>query len=346
MADAGFRFRRLFSPQTPQPITFGLFSRLTEPGTLLGRIQQQAESCPSAKNQEANMKPQNQRVVGLVIVIVGIIALATPRLRSQSTGNEQSERFQRSFSIAPGGTLEVNNYKGTIHVTGSDSNQVAIDVNKHFEGTDADRKWWMENIQVNFRNENNRVAVEVKYPESNCTFCWQVHNYTAAVELEIRVPRQINVNLESYKPDIKVASIQGDIRIKSYKSPIDIDSTTGAVRIDTYKETVKLRNVNVRGPLQIKSYKADAEIDARSLGDSVTLENEKGSIVLRVPANAGMDVDFEGGRRSSFHSDFAMASQAGSYGHDVRGKINQGGAQLRLRTEKGSISLEKLSGAQ
>ncbi len=295
------------------------------------------------------MNPQDQRtkhIIGWLIVIVALIALATPRLRSQSTSSDPSAHFQKTFSITPGGTLEVNNYKGTIHVTGSDTNQVAIDVNKHFEGNDADRKWWMENVQVNFRNESNRVAVEVKYPQWTCMFCWEGHDFTAAVELEIRVPRQINVTLESYKPDIKVASIQGDIRIKSYKSPIEIDSTAGAVRIDTYKETVKLHNVNLRGPLEIKSYKADAEIDARSLGDTVTLENEKGSIVLRIPATAGMDVDFDGGRRSSFHSDFAMTSQTGSYDRSVRGKINQGGTRLRLRTEKGSISLEKLSGAQ
>ncbi|MGZ4841486.1 MAG: DUF4097 family beta strand repeat-containing protein [Candidatus Angelobacter sp.] len=292
------------------------------------------------------MKPQNQRTIGWLIVIVAIVALATPRLRSQSSGNAQPERFQRTFSITPGGTLEVDNYKGTIHVTGSDTNQVAVDVNKHFEGSDADRKWWMENVQVNFRNESNRVAVEVKYPQWTCIFCWPGHDYTAAVELDIRVPRKINVRLESYKPDIKVAAIEGDIRIKSYKSPIVIESTTGAVRIDTYKETVKLRNVNVRGPLEIKSYKADAEIDARSLGDSVTLESAKGSIVLRVPASAGLDVDFEGSRRSSFRSDFAMTSQTGSFDSSFRGKVNQGGTRLRLRTEKGSVSLEKLSGAQ
>jgi DUF4097 and DUF4098 domain-containing protein YvlB len=200
----------------------------------------------------------------------------------------------------------------------------------------------MENVQVNFHNDSNRVAVEVKYPQWNCTFCW--HDYTAAVELEIHVPRQTNVKLESYKPDIRIAGIQGDVRVKSYKSPIELDSTTGAVRIDTYKDTVKLRNVNVRGPLEIKSYKADAEIDARNLGDSVILENSKGSIVLRVPANAGLDVDFEGSRRSSFRSDFAMASQTGSFNSSFRGKVNQGGTHVRLRTEKGSVSLEKLSG--
>jgi len=291
------------------------------------------------------MTPQNQRTIGWLIVIVGIVALATPRLRSQgtSTSTDPSEHFQRTFNIAPGGTLDVDNYKGTIHVTGSDTNQVTVDVNKHFEGNDADRKWWMENVQVNFRNESNRVSVEVKYPQWACTFCWQGHDYTADVALEIHVPRQINVQLESYKPDIRIAGVQGDIRVKSYKSPIEIADTTGAVRIDTYKETVKLRNVSLRGPLEIKSYKAEAEIDARNLGESVTLENEKGSIVLRVPANAGMDVDYEGGRRSSFSSDFPIASQTGSFNSSFHGKVNQGGARVRLRTVKGSISLQKLS---
>jgi hypothetical protein len=295
------------------------------------------------------MDRQNQRAMGWLVVVLGVVALAamsTPRLRSQSAsgGSEQAERFQKTFNIASGGTLDVDNYKGTIHVTGADTNQVTVDVTKRFEDNDADRKWWMENIQVNFHNDNNRVAVEVKYPQWNCTFCWQGHDYTAAVELEIHVPRQTNVKLESYKPEIRVAGIQGDIRVKSYKSPIEIADTTGAVRIDTYKDTVKLRNVNVRGPLEIKSYKADAEIDARNLGDSVTLENSKGSIVLRVPANAGLDVDFEGSRRSSFRSDFAMASQTGSFNSSFRGKVNQGGTHVRLRTEKGSVSLEKLSG--
>ena len=292
------------------------------------------------------MDRENQRVMGWLVVILGVVALiamGTPRLRSQSAGgSDQAERFQKTFNIANGGTLDVDNYKGTIHVTGADTNQVSVDVTKRFEGSDADRKWWMENVQINFHNESNRVAVEVKYPE--CTFCWPGHDYTAAVELEIHVPRQTNVKLESYKPDIKIAGTQGDIRIKSYKSPIEIDSTTGAVRIDTYKDSVKLHDVNLRGPLEIKSYKADAEIDARSLGDSVTLENTKGDIVLRIPANAGLDVDFEGGRRSSFSSDFAMASQTGSFNSSFRGKVNQGGIRVRLRTEKGSVSLEKLSG--
>jgi hypothetical protein len=292
-----------------------------------------------------DMNKQTQRMAVCLIAIVALIALAAPSLKSQSSSStQQPESFQRSFNITPGGILHVDNYKGTIHVTGSDGNQVVVDVIKRFEGSDADRKWWLENLEVNFHNDPERVAVEVKYPQWNCVFCWEDHDYTAQVDLEIRVPRQINVTLESYKPDIKVASVQGDIRIKSYKSPIIIDSTTGSIRIDTYKDTVKLNNVTLRGPLEIKSYKADAEVNARALGETADLESGKGTIVLRVPQNTGLNVDYEGGRHSSFHSDFSLNVQAGRLDSSVHGTINQGGTKLRLRTEKGSVTLETLPG--
>lgn len=291
------------------------------------------------------MNKQTQRLAGWLIAVAGLIALAAPNLRSQSSGsNEQPESFQRSFNIKTGGILHVDNYKGTIHVTGAEGNQVVVNVTKKFEGSDADRKWWLENLQVNFSNDPERVAVEVKYPQQNCIVCWQDRDYTAEVDLEIKVPRQIDVTLESYKPDIKVASVQGDIRIKSYKSPITIDSTTGSIRIDTYKDTIKLNNVTLHGPLEVKSYKADTEINAKALGATVNVESDKGTTVVRVPQNAGLDVDYEGGRHASFRSDFSLNIRAGSFETSLRGTVNQGGTKLRLRTEKGSVSLEKLSG--
>ena len=106
--------------------------------------------------------------------------------------------------------------------------------------------------------------------------------------------------------------------------------------------SIRLRDVNVRGALDIKSYKADADISVRSLGDSASLETYKGEIMLRLPKNAGFDVDFSGGRRTSFHSDFPLASHAGSrWDRDVRGTVNQGGTHLRLRSEKGSVTLRQ-----
>ncbi len=290
----------------------------------------------------ASLNLVSLRTRGVVLAVVSAALLLQYPMSAQTSGDQKADNFQRTFSLGSGGTLVVDNYKGTIHVTGTDGNQVMVDVRKRFEGSESDRKWWMENLQVNFHNDSGKVEVAVKYPSYTCIFCWQISDYSALVELEIRVPRQVNVRIESYKPDIRIASIQGDIRIHSYKSPIAIESTTGGIRIDTYKDTIKLRDVSVRGALDIKSYKADADISVRSLGDTASLETYKGDITLRLPKNAGFDVDFTGGRHTSFHSDFPLATHAGSrWDHDVRGTVNQGGTHVRLRSERGSVTLRQ-----
>jgi hypothetical protein len=288
------------------------------------------------------MKPITR--FSIIAAATVLVALSVTSVFAQNP-DQKAERFQRTFNLNSGGTLVVDNYKGTIHVSGTDGNQVVVDVYKRFDGNSSDRKWWMDNVEVNFHNDSGKVEVAVKYPNQICLFCWNDRDYTASVELDVRVPRQTSVRVESYKPDIRIVGIQGDIRINSYKSPIVIEGTTGAVRIDTYKETIRLSNVTLRGALDVKSYKADADISARSLGDSLNVETEKGSITLRLPRNAGFDVDFSGGRRSSFQSDFPLGTQASNrWDRDVRGTVNQGGAHLRLRTERGSVSLQKDSG--
>jgi len=280
-----------------------------------------------------------------LILVLGLAAICSfiqaPKASAQE---QQSDHFQKTFSVSPGASLNVENYKGAVHVAAAEGNQVVVDVQKRFEGSsDSDRKWWLENVKVDFQNDPTHVKVKVEYPSQNCSFCFGFNDYTAAVELEIRVPRQINVTLNGYKPDVRISGVEGNIAIKSYKSPMLVEATTGGIRIDTYKDTIRLQNVRIRGELQVKSYKADTEVSARDLGQTADIETEKGDITVRVPGNAGLDVDYSGGRRASFHSDFNLAVTSGS-GEDVRGTVNGGGTKLRLRTVKGSVALERISG--
>jgi hypothetical protein len=289
------------------------------------------------------MKPSARFSIPLVVLLCAFA------LAQSSVDQPQPEHFTRSFTVAPGGTLRVENYKGAIQVTGGSGNQIAVKVDKKFEGSDSDRRWWMENVRVKFENNANQILVAVEYPTSNCASgCGDhdytgEHDYTAAVELRIEVPQNTNLDIDGYKPDIKLASVEGNIRVKSYKSPIDIESTNGAIDISTYKETIRLHEVTVRGDLRLKMEKGDATIEARNLGSDADIETGKGSVVLRVPRNAGISVDYNGSRRSSLRSDLPIASESGFHSNEVRGTINGGGTHLRLRTNRGSFSIEGLS---
>ena len=73
-------------------------------------------------------------VYGLFLTVMLLLA------QTASAQEQQPEHFQRTFTVSPGAALNVQNYKGTIHVSAADGNQVVVDVQKRFEGDDSDRK--------------------------------------------------------------------------------------------------------------------------------------------------------------------------------------------------------------
>jgi len=284
-----------------------------------------------------------RRLFSIAVALAVLTWLCQAPALSQTARSEE-EGLTRTFTVNSGATLAVENYKGTIHVTGSDSKQVVIEVEKKFEGSDGDRKWWMDNTHISFENDPSRVRVAVQYPNSDCVLdCSDAHSdYTGVVELTIQVPKHTRLNLSGYKPDVKISAIEGDLQIHSYKSPINIESTVGGIDITTYKESVHLRDVGLRGRLHLIMQKGEATVEAKSLGDEVDIETEKGRVVLGVPRTAGLTIDYSGGRRGNFHSDLPIASETGFGSNEMHGTINGGGTRVRLRTEKGSISLESM----
>lgn len=303
------------------------------------------------------MKTLN-RVAGISVALTALAvgsALSAPMVFAQDAQKSNPESFQRSFPMSAGGTLVVENLKGTIHVTGSDTNQVAVSVRKVFTGgSDKERQWWIANAKVDFDSAPNHLNVRVEYPNWNCVslfmHCAEISD---EVDLTIAVPRATNIELDGTKPDVAISSIEGNIRITSTKSPIDIRATEGAIRIDTTKGDVRLSDVAIKGRLDLTSTKADAVIEAKSIAGDVNLETEKGSVVVRMPSTAGVDLDYVGGRRASFHCDFAVTTnengaelndvsgRVGREGAHIAGAINQGGVRMTLRTERGTISIEK-----
>ena len=103
----------------------------------------------------------------LTLAVAGALLFVLPAAAQQT-----EDHFQRNFAISSGGTLAVDNYKGQIRVSATDSSRVVVDVLKKFEGTDKDRKWWMANTEIHFNNSADRVAISVAYPSCSCCNCF------------------------------------------------------------------------------------------------------------------------------------------------------------------------------
>ena len=66
---------------------------------------------------------------------------------------------------------------------------------------------------------NNRVSVEVKYPQWTCIFCWQAMTTLPPSSWKFMFPGKSTCSWKAYKPDIRVSGIQGDIRDEELQEP-------------------------------------------------------------------------------------------------------------------------------
>ena len=285
----------------------------------------------------------SMKALVIATLLCAAFQLSAKAQTTPSAGTSGTEdHFQRTFPLTQGGTISVKNYKGLIAVEGSNQQQVTVDVAKVYDGDSKYRDEWLRDTQVNFSSSADRVDVRVEYPQHMCVFSCD-ENWGGQVRLTIHVPRRVNLDIDGYKPETKISAVDGDIRIRSYKSPIDIRDTAGAIDIDTYKDRIALDNVSLRGRLRVHDYKAETSINARELAQGADLETSKGDITVSLPANVAVNLDVSGGRRSDIRSDFPVTSEAG-YDRRIKGAINGGGPELRIRTEKGSVSLRKGGG--
>lgn len=281
----------------------------------------------------------------LIVAAFFVASLFVPVARTSAAAATRQSRdeqsFEKSFPLRSGGRLQVDNYKGLIEVTSWDREETRVAVTKYATGSDSARQKWFGEVEVNFSNSPDRVRVNVKYPDHNCVFCDDDDDLDeTGVELKIQVPRQIQLDINGYKPKMIIRGAEGELRIESYKSDITIEAVRGPVHISTYKERIQMRNVEIRGELFIKTYKGEVDAELTGIGDGATIDTYKGDVTLHLPQNYAMTLDYSGNRHANLDTDFPIATTRVA-GDALRGNINGGGPKLRFDSYKGTLKIRR-----
>ncbi len=286
-------------------------------------------------------------VRGLLVAALMIFTVIGSLVRVSALDDRSEQASERTFGLSPGGQLSIENYKGKIEVEAWDQNQARVVATKHIEGgTEAFRRRWLEAVQVRFDNAPDRLRVKVEYPD---TQGWVDSSQDGVgsngVDLIIQAPRAINLDIDGYKPDMKVRGTHGQLKIKSYKSDINIESVRGSVSIDSYKNNIRLHNIDAQGTLFIKTYKGEVEANLSGIGEGASIDTYRGQVTLTLPDQYGMTVEFAGSRQSKFESQLPFMSNGPISSARFQGTINGGGPRLRFETYRGTLALRRSSGA-
>ncbi len=261
------------------------------------------------------------RRIGTLTIGLALLVAAAGRVYPSSHSHGASEQFQKTCTLGSRGTVSLQNLNGNLSIKAWDKNEVMIKAVKY-----ADNQEELVSLEIEVDATGDRVAIDTKYPDESDGG----HGHGAGVDYSLTIPRDAKIE--------KVKIVNGEIEISGVSGKVEASDVNGTIHADGLRDGCDLGTVNGN---------VDATFDGLSAAGDVRLKSVNGGLTLRLPDNAGADVDarvttgrisnefgLESSRERNRHS-FVKVGDA------IRGKIGNGGVLVRLETVNGSIRLLK-----
>jgi len=234
-------------------------------------------------------------------------------------GQAKAEQaYAKTFTLdGPGATLEIVNTNGAITVEAVDGNTVDVKATIRARGaTEEAARESLKQVEIKEDAGPGRLRLEARHPRLR---------QAIDVKFTLRVPRNVKVNLQS---------VNGAIDITGMKASVRAETTNGAVKGRGLWSSVDASTTN-----------GGLDIQMDGLGpDGVRLETTNGGIDLRLPAETKATLAARCVNGGISVTDLPFEKDADSNRRRVEGKINGGGAPLKLESVNGSVRV-RLAGA-
>ena len=255
-----------------------------------------------------------------------LITLAAPAYaqRDSDGPTQYDSSFTTKQSIAPGGTIRVENLNGSINVEASDNGTTTVSAVKRWRRGDPAR------VRILVEPEKDGATVCALWQdEQSCDDRESHHNNhnehnDVSVQFTVRVAKGVKVDLNT---------VNGSLDVSGATAAVNAETVNGRVEVATLGGPVSARTVN-------GSVRATIEHLVKS-SEPLELETVNGSVQLEAPADLNADVDAET-TNGGIESDFPVTISSGMIGKHVHGTVGQGGRRVELHTTNGSVKLRKL----
>jgi hypothetical protein len=303
----------------------------------------------------------------MIPVVMALFVLCTAGISFGSV----EDSINKSFTVAPGGTLTLDTARGSIEIRGNGGNRVDIEiVRKAKTSNQNDAKEIFGYLRFDFNQSGNDVLITgTKTTNSNKNL------NKLNVKFILSVPNRYNVDLKTSGGGISVEDLEGSVDIRTSGGSLDLDNIKGPVNGKTSGGSISIGEVegNVKANTSggsIRIGNAYGTVNAHTSGGGITvnevmgkiqadtsggsvkayisqqpkgdcrLKTSGGSITVYLAENVAVNVD-AGTSGGSIHTDFPLTLQGKISKQKLKAQINGGGPELSLHTSGGSIYIKK-----
>ena len=245
------------------------------------------------------------------------------------------EREEKHFAIAGKPDLSVRTFDGSIEIRPWDKADVQVVVEKR--GRD---KSDIANIEVQTQQNGNHVEVLVKDTPMHGI---GIHFGGRSAKLIVSMPASADVSARSGDGSIDVEGLTGHIQLQSGDGAIHAARVGGDIDVHTGDGSVtlsgKLTGVRARSGDGSVTIHADSGSTA---GNDWDIATGDGSVTLAIPDDFGAELDAHTGDGGIHMQDVTLSNVTGTIGRNsLRGRLGNGGHNVRVRTGDGSITLKR-----
>ncbi len=273
-------------------------------------------------------------------------------LRSLLAGVPWSEHAEREDLLRlprpASGVIRIHNANGKTRLVGEERSDIELLAhrNARAESSDAAQEL-LESIRVIHETAGDVLEIEVDVPRK-----WNRRGYA---HLELRVPRGVSAEIVAANGRVGIEHLRGSVRARSSNGSVDITDVVGDIEVATSNAKVccsctvgRLVARSSNGKIELEEHCGSVDASTsngliraslESLGrEGVHLATSNGRIVLDLPEKVDAEVDIRVDN-GVIRNDRELCKASRERNGQLRGRLGNGGAMIKLRTSNGSVCL-------
>jgi hypothetical protein len=234
-----------------------------------------------------------------------------------ASGRAQDE-WARSYTVEPGGRLELINVNGRITAEPSDGQQIELRAERIAKATsDEAAKDLLSQIEMREEVSGDKVRVEVRSPRlrgpSGHEFKWTV-----------KVPRGVAVDLRTVNGGVHLTGLDGEVRARS---------TNGGIK----GMALRARSVDAA----VTNGGVDIELAQAVSSGAFELESVNGGVTLSLPEDSRADITGRCVNGGISTSGLPLEPVGEQTRRRMDARLNGGGARISMQTVNGGVRIHR-----
>jgi hypothetical protein len=281
----------------------------------------------------------------------------------------------KNFTVTEGGKLNMDVNRASIEIDAYNGNTVKVMIALSVNTNDEEKaKSVFKTFQADMTQKNeNHVVIESNFRGSTGILTW-LKGKKMTVTYYIGVPAAFNLDLKTTTGSIKVNGVQGEVKTLTSSGTIELDGVKTSMSAHTASGDIKLNGCSgkigintsdgdillgrVEGTVSAHTSVGDIEIKEIMAGiEAITsgggieafvsrqpccdckLTTNTGSMTIKMANDIDVDIDAKTGNRK-IKTEFEINGEQTT--RKLKGKINNGGPTLYLRTTTGKIKIKDI----